>query len=231
MVLPNIISANQSGFINGRSIMENVLLAQEIIRDLNRRNKYHNIVVKLDMAKAYDRVSWIFLIKVLRKFGFSKLIINMVWRLVLNNCYTILVNGQHFDFFKSTRGLKQGYPLSPTLFIIAAEVLARGFNRLNENRDYKGFGLPKWSPTINHLSYVDDTILFCSGDKVPIIWMMDVLRRYENCSRQLINLNKSFFYPHDNTPLIVTIRLRKITRIRQESFPFNYLECPVFYGR
>lgn len=59
--------------------MENVLLAQEIINDINRRKKYVNMVVKLDMAKAYDIVSWIFLTKVFRKFDFS------VWRLVSNN--------------------------------------------------------------------------------------------------------------------------------------------------
>ncbi|WMV25650.1 hypothetical protein MTR67_019035 [Solanum verrucosum] len=72
LVLPNIISQTQSGFVKGRSITENILLAQEIIRDINRRNKNINVVVKLDMAKAYDRVSWIFLTKVLRKFGFAE---------------------------------------------------------------------------------------------------------------------------------------------------------------
>jgi len=71
-VLPGIISTNQSGFVKGRSITDNVLLAQEIVRDINRRNKLHNVVVKLDMAKAYDRVSWKYLVRVMRKFGFSE---------------------------------------------------------------------------------------------------------------------------------------------------------------
>ncbi|XP_060200399.1 uncharacterized protein LOC132628652 [Lycium barbarum] len=82
-VLPGIISNTQNGFVKGRSIVENVLLAQEIIKDVNKRNNLHNVVVKLDMAKAYDRVSWIFLTKVLRQFGFSEVIVDMVWRLVL----------------------------------------------------------------------------------------------------------------------------------------------------
>lgn len=84
-VLPKIISPTQSGFVKGRSITENILLAQEIIRDIYRRSQNVNVVVKLDMAKAYDRVSWIFLTKVLRRFGFAEPIIDMVWRLVSNN--------------------------------------------------------------------------------------------------------------------------------------------------
>lgn len=109
--LPGIISRNQTGFVKGRSITENVLLAHENIRDINIRKKHQNVVVKLDMAKACDRVSWVFLIKVLRKFGFSEFLKDMVWRLISNNWYSILVNGKSYGFFKSSRGLKQGDPL------------------------------------------------------------------------------------------------------------------------
>lgn len=60
-------------------------MTQEIIRDINRRNKLVNVVVKLDMTKAYDKVSWIFLTNVMKKFGFSEVMIDMVWRLISNN--------------------------------------------------------------------------------------------------------------------------------------------------
>ncbi|XP_060202140.1 uncharacterized protein LOC132630587 [Lycium barbarum] len=83
------------------------------------------MVVKLDMMKAYDRVSWLFLSKVLKKFGFSERIIDTVFRLVSSNWYSVLINGKAHGFFTSLRGVKQGYPLSPILFIISAEVLSR----------------------------------------------------------------------------------------------------------
>lgn len=78
LVIPRLVSLNQMGFVKGKSITKNMLLVQEIIRDIWIRKKWHNVVVKLDMAKAYDRVLWVFLTKVLRKFGFSEVIIDMI---------------------------------------------------------------------------------------------------------------------------------------------------------
>lgn len=77
-MVPKIISKNQFGFVEGRNIAKKILLDQEIIRDIGKRNTHHNAVVNLDMAKAYDRVFWVFLTKVLKKFGFYKVLIDLV---------------------------------------------------------------------------------------------------------------------------------------------------------
>lgn len=115
-ILPTIISTNQVGFVKGRSIIKNVFLAQEIIIDIRFRAKPANLVIKLDMAKAYDRVSWLFLTKVLQKMNFGERVIDIIFRLLCNNWYSILINGKPIGFFRSTRDAKQGDPLSPTLF-------------------------------------------------------------------------------------------------------------------
>lgn len=90
---------------------------------------------------------------VLRRFGFYERIIDMVVRLLCNNWYSVLMNRLSCCFIQSSRELKQGDPLSSTLFIIVAEVLARRLNKLFDNPLFKGYVIPKWSPKINHLSY------------------------------------------------------------------------------
>lgn len=81
------------------------------------------MLIKLDMTKAYDRLSWLFITKILRKMGFGKIFIGIVYEIISNNWYSVLINGQPYGFFKSTRGVKQGDLISPTLFIVAAEAL------------------------------------------------------------------------------------------------------------
>ncbi|XP_075101885.1 uncharacterized protein LOC142177309 [Nicotiana tabacum] len=192
--LPSLIAPNQSGFVKGRSIFENILLTQEIVTDIRLRGKPANVVIKLDMAKAYDRVSWKYLLYVLRKMGFSEHFINMVWNLMSNNWYSVLVNGQSSGFFKSTRGVKQGDPLSPALFILSAEVLSRSLNKLLEDKSFVGFGMPKWSDSLNHLAYADDTIIFASAYPPSLSKIMAVLGNYEKISGQMINKDKSSYY-------------------------------------
>lgn len=101
------------------------------------------MVIKLDMSKSYDRVSWFFLMKVLRKMGFSNIFVHIIWRLLSNKYYSVLLNGQSYGFFHSTRGVKQGDPISSTLFIISTKVLTRALNSLFEDTQYMGYGMTK----------------------------------------------------------------------------------------
>ena len=87
--------------------------AQEIIHQIKKPNIGSNVIIKFDMAKAYNKVSWSYIWLGLRKMGFGEVFIDMVWRIMANNFYSIIVNGKSYGFFHSSRGLKQGDPLSP----------------------------------------------------------------------------------------------------------------------
>ncbi|XP_019233747.1 PREDICTED: uncharacterized protein LOC109214296 [Nicotiana attenuata] len=168
-LLPSLISDEHDGFVKGRSIVENILLTQEIITQIRLRTKVvPNVVIKLDMKKSYDRLSWLFMTKVSRKMGFSERFIGIVFGIFSYNCYSVLMNGQPYGFFKSTRGVKQA--------------LSRGLNALHQNLYFCGFGVPKWSPKINHIAYANDTIIFSSSDETSLRLIMEVLMAYEIAS-------------------------------------------------
>ncbi|XP_060200359.1 uncharacterized protein LOC132628609 [Lycium barbarum] len=198
---------------------------------LTKRGKPANVVIKLDMAKAYDRVSWLYLCKVMGKMGFSSFFIDLIWRLLANNWYSVLLNSQAHGFFHSTRGVKQGDPLSPALFIIAAEGLLRALNSLFDQPGFVGYGMPKWSADLNHLAYEDDTIIFSSADNQSLQMIMNTLQEYEKVSGQLINKSKSSFYMFSKVSHEVSQQVAIVTGFVRGQFPFTYLGVPITHSR
>ncbi|XP_060183329.1 uncharacterized protein LOC132613329 [Lycium barbarum] len=230
-MLNKLTSENQSDFIPSRMITENILLAQEVIHDIRKENEGGNMVLKLDMSKAYDRVDWEFLTAVLKRFRFFDLRINMVWRLVSGNWYSILINGHMRGFLNSTRGLKQGDPLSLSLFLLSAEVLSKMLNMLPLNHHFTGFHIQSQGPQITHLAYADDVIIFSSENHRSIELVLQQLWFYEKCSGQKINVNKSCFLVAPNTNDSVVQSLKVFTGFKHSVFPITYLGCPLYVGR
>lgn len=199
-VLPLIIFKNQRAFTKGRLIQDNMLLAHEMLSHLRKKISGSNILMKLDMEKAFDHVSWQFLIKVLHKFGFGETFINMIWRIVSSNWFSVLINGEACGFFASSRGLRQGDPISPSLFIIAAEVLSRGLNDLQLNHPHTAYSSSIGCPIISHLSFANDIMIFCNESGSSLDLHKNLLANYESCSGQLINREKSCFMASSRLP-------------------------------
>ncbi|XP_071918896.1 uncharacterized protein [Coffea arabica] len=231
VLLPKIISPQQTGFVKGRNITENFLLAQEVVSSMGKKNRGGNVLMKLDMFKAYDWVSWGHIINVLRKFGFGEIFIDLVWRLLSNVWFSIIINGSSYGFFKSSRGFRQGDPLSPALFIIGAEVLSRGLNNLIMQSGFVGFKVPYGCPSITHLAFADDVLIFANGSSFSLKAIMQVLKAYQRCSRQLINVQKSYYLVHPSMPLARRRQIERITRFAWHSFPIRYLGFPLYFGR
>lgn len=171
-LLPRIISPTQSAFVLGRVIHDNVLLVQVLVHDLNRHTWGNNVVLKLDMAKAYDKMSWSFIIKMLRSFGFSEQWVSLIRRAIFGPWFSVLFNAVSHGFFQSQCEFRQGDPLSLSLFIVTAEFLSRGLDCL-----YAHLPSVRYSTItpvhISHLSFADDIVIFTNGSRSSLRRLMD----------------------------------------------------------
>ncbi|RVW50857.1 Transposon TX1 uncharacterized 149 kDa protein [Vitis vinifera] len=190
-VLQETIHSTQGAFVQGRQILDAVLIANEIV-DEKKRSGEEGVVFKIDFEKAYDHVKWDFLDHVLEKKGFSS-----KWRSWMRGClssvsYAILVNGNAKGWVKAARGLRQGDPLSPFLFTIVADVLSRMLLKAEERNLLEGFRVGRNRCRVSHLQFADDTILFANPREEELQTLKSLLLVFGQISGLKVNLDKSF---------------------------------------
>lgn len=147
-VLPNVVSETQAAFVEGRLISDNILVAHELLHALSSDNNcaLEFIAIKTDISKAYDRVEWSFLEKAMEAMGFSE-----EWRRLIMCCvssvrYKVMINGSPFGQITPTRGLRQGDPLSPYLFVMCTEVLVQMLKRAEQMKKISGLRVARRAP-------------------------------------------------------------------------------------
>ena len=121
------------------------------------------MALKLDMSKAYDRVKWSFLEKIMATMGFNQRWISLISMCIRSVTYSILLNGQPHGFISPQRGLRQGDPLSPYLFLLITEGLHGLLKRVEMVGGLRGVSLCPAGPRISHLLFADDSLIFCKA--------------------------------------------------------------------
>ena len=134
-LLPNLISPMQAVFLKGRKGSDNVIIAQELVHSIGKsKGKEGYMVIKIDLEKAYDRLEWSFIRLVLTHFGFPNNIIQLIISCVSSTSTSLLFNGSKLPAFYPSRGIKQGDPISPYLFILCMEFLGPQITKMCEEK-------------------------------------------------------------------------------------------------
>lgn len=224
-VIGKLVDEVQNAFIEGRFILDGVLIANETV-DFMRNKKEKCLIIKVDFEKAYDSLSWEYLDEVLSQMGFGD-----KWRKWMRVCLksasiSLLANGSPTEEFKMERGVRQGDPLSPFLFILAAEGLNAMIKEAKQSGLFRGVQVGMDRVEVSHLQYADDSIFFGEWDRRNIGNLMIILKSFEAVSGLKINLNKSRFYGLGVRGSEVEV-MAKYLKCRVGEIPFTYLGLPI----
>ncbi|KAA3478991.1 reverse transcriptase [Gossypium australe] len=232
-VLAKCIDKAQSAFVPGILISDNALIAYEILNALNKKRmgRKRLMAVKLDMSKSYDRVEWIFLEKTMERMGFESCWINLIMQCISTVSYSVILNGQIGNSFYPSRGLRQGDPLSPFLFLICGEGLFSLMRLAQREEHFRGVKVSRSGPQISHLLFTDDCILFGEATERGAGQLKRMLRDYRSCSGKQVNFDKSTVFFSTNTTEAVKELITRTLGVRRSNDPKRYLGLPNMVGR
>jgi hypothetical protein len=184
------------------------------------------MLLKLDLSKAFDKLSWAYMKSILLAFGFATDWVDWILNLTSSSFFSILINDVPSHPFSPSHGIRQGDPLSPFLFIIMAEGLSRFIKASLADKSLAGLSLHGMDPPISHNQFVDDTLMLSSPTIRESLHILNILQTFCTASGMDINKEKSqlFFF---NTPLPVQLHITNILGFTRSSLPSKYLGIPL----
>jgi len=227
-----IISPEQSAFVSNRQIQDNIFIVQEVIHQLRvrKRRRKFQAVLKLDMQKAYDRVEWDFLCDCMKKMGFGDRWVQLIRFCISSAQFRILSNGEAGETFSPSRGIRQGDPLSPYLFILLANVLSHMVKNAVSDGSLKGIKLNPHCPTLSHLFFADDAIFFMDGTLREAQNLANLLNCYCFATGQSVNRNKSGVFFGESYPQVLKRNIASELRVPILEKTGKYLGIPSDWG-
>ncbi|XP_017613545.1 uncharacterized protein LOC108458650 [Gossypium arboreum] len=189
-IFPKIIGPEQAGFIAGRNITDNVIIAQEVIHSMRSFPKRKWITIRIDLEKAYDRVRWDFINAFLQAAGIHSFLINIIMSSITNSSMQVLWNGVPLSKFRPGRGIRQGCPLSPYLFVLCMDWLGQEIYSTISKGQWKPIRLSRSGPSISHLFFTDDLVIFSKVDQEHCRLIKEILGRFYDFSGHKINAGK-----------------------------------------
>lgn len=224
-VIGKLIGEEQNAFLQGRFILDGVLIANETVSFL-QQVKEKSVIFKIDIEKAYGKLEWRFLMNSMSQMGFGNRWLNWINSALQSATLSILINGSPTNEFNMTRGVRQGDPLAPFLFLLAAEGLNQVCKEALDKDLVKGVQVGDNKVRLFHLKYADDTIIFTPWDKRNVKNIQLLLKCFEMASGLGVNMTKSCVYgvgASQDEVLSLAARMG----CKHGSFPIKYLGLPI----
>ncbi|XP_024178139.1 uncharacterized protein LOC112184080 [Rosa chinensis] len=232
-ILPEIISPLQSAYVPGRLISDNTLVATEATHFMYQLKGQQTgfFSLKLDISKAYDRLEWPFIQAMLLKLGFQSSWVQMIMSCISQVTYSILIQGEPSTKLSPTRGIRQGDPLSPYIFILCAEGLSALISDAVQHNAITGLQMCPQAPTLHHLFFADDSFLFGTATEGECYKFKAILDTYERASGQQVNYQKSSMAFSRNVDMDRQNKFASILGVTRVDDHDRYLGLPLRVGR
>ena len=227
-LLPDLVSATQSAFVEEWLITDNILIAHEMVHALRTNDNFSKdfMAIKSDMSKAYNLVEWNYLKALLRALGFTEVWIERVMFCVSSVTFSTQINNQAFGCIQPERGLRQGDPMSPFLLILGTEGLIHMLNTAARNDKIQGIRFDEEGLMIHHMLFADDSLLICRANQDQAAELMRILKVYEKATGQQVSIAKSAITFASNVHEDVRNVIKRVTRIQKEGGSGSYLGLP-----
>ncbi|KAG7579386.1 Ribonuclease H domain [Arabidopsis thaliana x Arabidopsis arenosa] len=211
---------------------DNIVVVQEAVHSMRRKKGRKGwMLLKLDLEKAYDRVRWDFLEDTIRASGLSDRWVRWIMQCVSYPSMSVLWNGEKTNSFKPLRGLRQGDPLSPYLFVLCLERLCHLIDRSIANKDWKPISISRGGPKLSHICFADDLILFAEASITQIRVIRGVLEEFCKASGQKVSLEKSKKFFSENVSRDLEKMISDESGIKATRDLGKYLGMPVLQKR
>lgn len=189
--LPNLISTSQSTFVPGRFLVENMLLATKLVSGYNWKTISKRCMLKIDLQKAFDTLNWDFVLFTLEALDFPLVFRNLIKKCLTTTRFSVAINGESCGYFKGSRGLRQGDPLSPYLFVLALEVFSQQLKRKYlEEKMSIGYHPNTSALQVTHLSFADDLMIFADGTAESVKCIAETMEDFALWSGLRMNKTK-----------------------------------------
>lgn len=209
--------------------MENILVCQDLVRNYHKEGVSPRCLLKLDIRKAYDSLEWPFLEDMMRKLNFPEMFVKWIMTCISSTSFSFMINGKSYGFIKGKRGLRQGDPISPLLFVIAMEYFSRIMKGVAENPNF-GFHLKCKKLKLNNLCFADDLMIVRKADINSAKLVKQAIEEFGATSGLMTNPSKCQMFVAGVSSEIQK-GMQQILQFSTGTLPVRYLGIPLITTR